>query len=98
MFSALLGSNVRQSLADNCQYWIGECYYALKNYDQAIVEFEKVFRYSNSNKSDDALLKLGLTYLRLNKPAAAKSQFELLIANHPRSEFVDLAQRHIDKL
>ncbi|RMF59862.1 MAG: hypothetical protein D6743_15750, partial [Calditrichaeota bacterium] len=53
-FKALLVMDPNTSLSDNCQYWIGECYYGMGNYDQAIVEFEKVFSFPNSNKSDDA--------------------------------------------
>lgn len=98
-FTALLVSgNVDNSLADNCQYWIGESYYGLRNYTQAIAEFEKVFRYPNTNKGDAALLKLGLCYMRLNDKNAARSQFELLLANYPQSQYVSLARRYMDNL
>lgn len=98
MFSALLAENIESNLADNCQYWIGECYYGLKNYTQAIAEFEKVFRYPDTNKADAALLKLGLTYMKLNDVNSARTQFELLIANHPKSEYVERARRYLSKL
>jgi len=98
MFSALLGDNIEASLADNCQYWIGESYYGLRNYSQAIAEFEKVFRFPDSNKADAALLKLGITYLRLNDKNSARTQFQLLMENHPKSEYVDRARQYIAKL
>jgi tol-pal system protein YbgF len=98
MFSSLLSGNIEASLADNCQYWIGESYYGLRNYAQAIAEFEKVFQYPNSNKADAALLKLGLTYLRLGDKNSARTQFDLLISNHPKSEYINRARDYIAKL
>ncbi len=97
-FSELLAENPNHSLSDNCQYWIGEAYYGLGNYEQAIAEFEKVYSYPNSNKLDDAIIKLGVTYLKLGNREAARSQFEQLIANYPKSEFVELARSYLAKL
>jgi tol-pal system protein YbgF len=98
MFRALLDEDDRNPLADNAQYWIGECYYGLGNYTQAIAEFEKVFAFPNSNKADDAQLKLGVTYLRLGNRARAREEFERLIANYPNSEYVSTARRYLSKL
>ncbi|KAA3612272.1 MAG: tol-pal system protein YbgF [Calditrichaeota bacterium] len=96
-FSALLTENSNHSLADNCQYWIGEAYYGLGNFTQAIAEFEKVYSYSKSNKIDAAILKLGLSYKRIGNTEQAKSQFEQLIANYPKSEYVDQARKHLNQ-
>ncbi|MFQ5632160.1 MAG: tol-pal system YbgF family protein [bacterium] len=97
-FSALLNDNIEASLADNCQYWIGESYYGLRNYSQAVAEFEKVFRFSDSNKADDALLKLGITYMRLKDKNSARTQFQLLLENYTDSEFVERARKYISNL
>ncbi|MCA9743409.1 MAG: tetratricopeptide repeat protein [Deferribacteres bacterium] len=97
-FNSLLSENVDASLADNCQYWIGESYFGMRNYVQALVEFEKVFRYTNSNKADAAKLKMGITYLRLNDKAAAKNEFEGLISNYPKSEYIGRAQNYLANL
>lgn len=98
IFSELLAGDISASLADNCQYWIGESYYGLGNYAQAIAEFEKVFRYPNTNKADAALLKLGITYLKLDDRNSARTQFELLIANHPKSEYIERARQYLNNL
>lgn len=97
-FSELLALDANNSLSDNCQYWIGECRYALGNYHQAIAEFEKVFSFPNSNKSDDAQLKLGICYMKLGDRAQAIAEFERLLANYPDSEYVSLAQRYLQRL
>ncbi len=94
-FEALLQMNNRHSLSDNCQYWIGESYYALGNYQQAIAAFQSVFTFSDSNKDDDAQLKLGLCYIRLNDEEQAKREFEKLVNNYPTSEYVNIAKRYI---
>ena len=97
-FEALLATNSKHSLSDNCQYWIGESYYGLANYQQAIVAFEKVFAFANSNKDDAAQLKLGLCYMRLNDRQKAKGEFQKLIDDYPTSEYVSIAKRYISQI
>lgn len=96
-FNELLLSDPNNTLSDNCQYWIGECYYGLGNYNQAIVEFEKVFSFPNSNKNDDAQLKLGVTYLRLGDRDQAREEFNRLLTNYPNSEYTSLAQKYMGR-
>lgn len=98
VFRELLQSDSNNSLSDNCQYWIGECYYGLVNFNQAIVEFEKVFQFANSNKSDDAQLKLGVCYLKLGDKQQARVELEGFLSNYPESEYVSLAQRYLARL
>jgi len=97
-FSNLLAEDDRNILADNAQYWIGESYYGLGNYAQSIVEFEKVFTFTTSDKSDDALLKLGLCYLKMGDRKQARSEFEQLLANYPKSEYAGQARNYLTKL
>ncbi len=97
-FMQLIASDPNTSLSDNCQYWIGESYYAMSNYNQAIAEFEKVFSFPNSNKTDDAQLKLGLCYMKLGDKQQARAEFDRLISNYPKSEYISLAQRYIARL
>lgn len=94
-FTNLLAMDDKNSLADNAQYWMGECYYALGNYNQAVAEFQKVLSFTRSNKSDAALLKLGLCYIRLGDRNQARSELEQLIANFPRSEYVGKARNFL---
>ena len=98
LFEILLTTDAGNSLSDNCQYWIGECYYGLGKYPEAIVAFEKVFSFSNSNKDDDAQLKLGLCQLRLDNKQRAKEEFQKLVDNYPTSEYVSVAKRFISQI
>jgi len=95
MFETLLSENMYHSLSDNCQYWIGECYDALGDYQQAAVAFEKVFTFKNSNKDPDAQLKLGICYLRLKDNNRARLELQKFIDNYPASKNVTLARQLI---
>ena len=60
----------------NIQYWLGEVYYANKNFEQAVIEFGEGFqRFPNSIKGPDNLLKLGLSFSNLNKKNDACNAF-----------------------
>jgi tol-pal system protein YbgF len=98
VFAQLLAEDDRNSLSDNSQYWIGECYYGLGNFVQATAEFQKVLAFSRSDKLDDAHLKLGLCYLRTGDRARARSELEQLLAIYPNSEYVEKARSYLSKL
>ncbi len=98
LFQEILSENDKSSYADNCQYWVGECYYGMGKFEQAIAEFEKVFKFTRSNKIDAATLKLGLCYVRLNDRQQARSWFEQLLARYPNSPYVANARKYLTKL
>ena len=55
-------------LMPNIQYWLGEVYYAQKNFEKAIIAFgEGLEKYPDSIKGPDNLLKLGLSFSNLKK-------------------------------
>jgi len=97
-FAALLSTDSSHKLADNCQYWIGECYYGMRAYNQAIIEFEKIFTFNDSDKNDDAQLKLGLCYTRIGNVEKAKAEFQKLVDTYPESEFISRAQYYLQTL
>lgn len=98
MFNVLLSIDMNNSLSDNCQYWIGECYYGLSDFKKSIIEFEKVFTFSNNNKDDDAQLKLGLCYLNLRDKERASSELNRLLTNYPNSEYVEKAKSLLNNM
>ncbi|HDP69059.1 MAG TPA: tetratricopeptide repeat protein [Candidatus Marinimicrobia bacterium] len=93
LFRQLLNEDKYHELADNAQYWIGECFYSMKQYRRAIVEFEKVFAFKNSNKEDDAQFKLGLCYAAMGERNKAIDEFQRLIDYYPQSEYVNNAKQ-----
>ncbi len=94
-FFRLLQQNSRNPLADNCQYWIGECRYAQGKYYQAVVEFNKVFVYDEPDKQDDAQLMLGLTFMKMGELNSARSELDWLVACYSSSEYVNTAHRYL---
>ena len=81
----------KHSLAGNAQYWIGEAYWAQRDYRQALVEFEKVSEYGPA-KAPDALVKVGLCHLRLRDVSRAQQAWQRVLREYPKSEAAILAQ------
>ena len=92
-FESLLAASSSHSLADNAQFWIGECHFALRQYDAAIIDFEKVLTFPKSNKKADAQFKLVYCYLRKGNKEKAREEFERLKADFSDSHFVAKAQK-----
>ena len=96
-FKFLIQVDSNHDLADNSQYWIGEIYYSLKDFRRSINEFEKVFTFPGTNKSDDAQFKLGLCYVNLDQIDNAKREFESLLEFYPNSEYYKRSQEYLQK-
>jgi tol-pal system protein YbgF len=78
--------------ADNAQYWIGECYYDLHQYQAATREFRAVIeRYPRGNKVPDAMLKLGFAHLALGQNADGRQVLDSLLRAFPKHDAAILA-------
>lgn len=97
-FESLLAANTTHNLADNAQYWIGESYYALRQYDAAIIAFEKVLTFPKSNKNIDAQFKIGLCYVRKGNKTKAAEEFGRLNADYPGNRFESRVNEILSKL
>lgn len=94
-YEELLATNLNHSLSDNAQYWIGECYYAMGRFREAIMAFEKVFTFPQSNKNDYAQFKIGQCYFKLGDAERSLQEFQQLIDNYPDSELVSRARNYL---
>ena len=97
-FTYLIAVNSSHDLADNCQYWVGEVYYGLKDYKRSISEFGKVFSFPGTNKADDAQYKLGLCHLNINNKSKALEEFTKVIDYYSNSEYYKKAKKRLDNL
>jgi len=79
-------------LVENCLYWIGENYYDLRNYSNAISYFQKVLDNTGVGKDDDAVFKIGICYFEQNKFEEALKYFRKLIEYYPDSDYVSMAK------
>lgn len=97
-FAELLTSAPYSELADNAQYWKGECFYGIGKFSQALTEFTKVFAYQKTEKADDSQLKIARCYMAMGEKDKALSAFQKLVDEYPKSEYVDVAHKEMKYL
>ncbi|HHK74463.1 MAG TPA: tol-pal system protein YbgF [Rhizobiales bacterium] len=85
-FKAFLENYGNSSLAGNAQYWLGESYYARRQYRQAADAFLLGYtKYAKSGKAPGSLLKLGMTLFRLKQKDAGCASLAELSRKFPRA-------------
>jgi len=98
-FREFLKKYSNSDFADNAQYWLGECYYGLKEYDQAILEFDAVRRkYPKGDKVPAALLKQGFAFAELGDKVDARLILQELADRYPQSEEAAKAKQKLKTL
>ncbi len=95
-FKAFLQSNPKHTLAGNAQYWLGETYYARRDYQNAMTAFAEGYKvYKASPKGPDNLLKLGVTLAVLGRKPDACAVFAKFNQDYPRA--TDLQKRRVEQ-
>ena len=98
-FKDFLKKHPKSKLANNAQYWIGESHYALKEFDQAIIEFDAVRRkYPDGDKVPAALLKQGFSFAELGEKVNARLVFLELVEKYPQSPEAARAKQRLKAL
>lgn len=97
-FKGLLTGGVSSDLADNCEYWIGESYFAMKKYTDAIESFKTVTTMKGADKADDAQLMIGNAYVAMGDNDLAKQAYQKLITLYPTSPLAKRAQVRMNNL
>ncbi|HSK00836.1 MAG TPA: tol-pal system protein YbgF [Kofleriaceae bacterium] len=96
---AFLAKHPRHDFADNAQYWLGEAFYAQKDYANALTEFRSVIdTYPRGNKVPDALLKVGYCYLALGQTERSRAVLEQVVNLYPKTEPAATAARRLESL
>jgi len=86
LFNRFILKNPTHELADDAQFWVGESYYQEKNFERAILSFNKVqVDYANGDKAPDALLKEALAFLNLGDKASAHELLGRVVKKYPNS-------------
>lgn len=99
LLKAFLKTYPAHDLSDNAQYWIGEIYYDIDNFPDAILAFKEVAtRYPQGNKAPHALLKIGYAYSALGDPANAGVFLKRVVKNYPFSEAEAMARQKLKEL
>jgi tol-pal system protein YbgF len=86
-------------LTENALYWIGECYYTQRMYQDAINAFSELIASSKKgDKIPDANLKKGFALIEMGKQDQGVSVLKQLISQYPLSDEAKLAQQKIKEV
>jgi tol-pal system protein YbgF len=95
-FQTFLKAYPRSALAASAQYWVGNAYYAQRNFKEAIASQRTlVNNYPESQKVPDALLNIASSQLELGDAGGARKTLDNLIAKYPQSEAADKARNRL---
>jgi len=95
-FKSYLQKYPKSNLADNAQFWLGECYYAEKSYGEAIAAYEKTIKeYPKSDKVSSAMLKQGMAFLQLGDSTAGKILLKKVVKEYPNSNQAKIAKSNL---
>ena len=85
-FKSYLGKYPKGELADQAQYYIGECYYSKSEWENALEEFDAMEKnYGNSTLVPSSRLKQALCLEQLGKLDDAQKLFETILNEFPES-------------
>ncbi len=86
LFKQLLRDHAQSDLAANAQYWLGETFYAQRQYEAAIVAFDEVIqKYDDSGKVPASILKQGFAFAALDDNRNARFFLEQVQRRFPDS-------------
>jgi tol-pal system protein YbgF len=98
-FQRFLQAEPQSELADNAQYWIGECRYSRGDMRGALAAFrETVSRYPQGNKAPDALLKAGMSLEALGDHEGARTTYQEVLHRYPGTAVAAVAEERRAKL
>lgn len=81
------------SNAADAHYYLGESYYSLSRYLEAVAEYQAVVKdYPRSRLAPASYLKSGYSYQKLGERDLAEEAFRELISRYPRSEEAERAR------
>jgi TolA-binding protein len=93
----ILKSSKDSYILSNCNYWLGECYFNQKDYAKAISYFKNVLA-SKSDKKDIAQARIAEAYVRVGKTEEAKTAYQLLLRDYPKSSQIPTARKMLQQL
>jgi tol-pal system protein YbgF len=98
-FKDFLRTYPQSSLAGNAEYWLGEAYYVMRDFDGAAATFRAVGDdYPKSPKVPDALVKLGLTQIDQKKLTDARATLSQVVQKYPGTDAAKLASSRLQNL
>ncbi len=97
-FREFLKKNSKSRLAAAAQFWLGESHFVMKEYDKAIVAFDEVRRYPQTDKVAAALLRQGFAFAELGEKLNARLVLQELVEKYPQSAEAPRARHQLKAL
>jgi tol-pal system protein YbgF len=98
-FEVFLKQHPNTGLSDNAQFWIGETYFLRKDFERAILEYEKMItKYPEGDKMPAALLKQGLAFLELGDKVNGRNLLRRVTERYPHSEQAEIAKKRLETI
>jgi tol-pal system protein YbgF len=98
-FEAVFEADPSGDLADNALFWIGETYFAAKDYTNAVRFYTRVVNdYSTQNKAPDALFKTAIAQERTGDLALARRTLQQVIERYPYSSAASTAKAELERI
>lgn len=98
-FKQFLEVYPKSKYAENSHFWLGECYFAEKKYEEAILEFDEVIkRYAKGNKVPDALFRQGMAFLEMKDTTNAKLILKEVVRRFPQSDQANRARKKLKEI
>jgi len=83
-------------LLPSAQYWIGNAYYAMRDYKSAIAAQQKVVKlWPDNSKAPDALLNIASSQAELGESPAARDTLRALVKKYPSSSAAEQAKQRL---
>lgn len=95
-FSMLNFETVPNNKFENILYWMADSYQHTGQYKEAFGLLNKLTAVGKT-RIDDALIQMGLLHKKMGQDDLAEAAFHDVVAFHPESEYVRLAQMEINK-
>lgn len=96
-FESFIKKYPKSTFAPNAQYWIGECYFSMKNFKRSIKEFQVFIEKNPRNeKIPAAILQQGNGFYELGMLDQAKPFYEKVIKDYPHSPEATTARTKLE--
>ena len=98
-FEAVYESDTSGDLADNALFWIGETYFAARDYTNAVRYYMRVVNdYASQNKAPDALFKTAIVQARTGDLSLARRTLQQVIDRYPYSSSASSAKAELERI
>ncbi|HEY2322568.1 MAG TPA: tol-pal system protein YbgF [Thermoanaerobaculia bacterium] len=98
-FQQVFDADPTGELADNALYWMGETYFVVGNYAEAMKFYRRVtVEFSEANKAPDALFKTALAYEKSSDLGMARNTLDEVIRRYPYSSSAASAKLELKRI